>query len=163
MFQIFWARSSLWVPNLSLQINLQSIKLSVAPESTNMFLSALVYAVRNETGIFILWYRVIYTVLHLSVWMALPQAVGSEPFKNPPSWKLPGWLCPFPLDPCRVPGLLVLGLWLIWSQGLWSQGPLLLDFLLWSGRFRLGWVNLDNLGSCGLSFGIWNTSLPGVK
>ena len=61
------------------------MKLSMAPESTSMFLSALVYVVLNETGIFILQYRVIYTVLHLSIWMALPQAIGSELFKNPPS------------------------------------------------------------------------------
>ena len=61
------------------------MKLSVAPESTSMFLLALAYVVLNETGIFILRYQVIYTVLHLSVQMALPQAVGSELFKNPPS------------------------------------------------------------------------------
>ena len=83
IFQIFRARSSGWVPSLSLRISLGSMKLSVAPESTRIFLSALAYAVRNETGIFILRYRVIYTVLHLSVRMALPQAVGSELFKNP--------------------------------------------------------------------------------
>ena len=85
MFQIFQAHSSWWVPSLSLWISLGSMKLSVAPESTSMFLSALVYVFQNETGIFILWYQVIYTVLHLSVRMALPQAVRSKLFKNPPS------------------------------------------------------------------------------
>ena len=36
--------------------------MSVAPESTRICLSALAYAVRNETGIFILWYLARYTV-----------------------------------------------------------------------------------------------------
>jgi hypothetical protein len=40
------------------------MKLSVAPESTRICLSALVYAVQNETGIFILRNRVKYTELH---------------------------------------------------------------------------------------------------
>ena len=59
------------------------MKLSVAPESTKICLSALAYVVRNETGIFILLYLARYTVLHLSVWITLPQAVGLEFFKNP--------------------------------------------------------------------------------
>ena len=125
IFQIFWAHSRLWVPSLSLWISLGSMKLSVAPESTRMFLLALVYAVQNETGVFILRQQVIYTVLHLSVWMALPQAVRSELFKNPLSWRLPGWLCPSPLVPCCIPGLPALGLWFAWFQDLGPQGPLL--------------------------------------
>jgi hypothetical protein len=40
------------------------MKLSVAPESTKICLSALVYVVRNDTGIFILWNQVKYTELH---------------------------------------------------------------------------------------------------
>ena len=44
---------------------------------------SVTYAVRNETGIFILRYLARYTVLHLSIQITLPQAVGSEYFKNP--------------------------------------------------------------------------------
>ena len=54
MFQMFQARSRLWVPSLSLQTSLGFMKLSVAPESTRMFLLALAYVVQDETGIFIL-------------------------------------------------------------------------------------------------------------
>ena len=61
------------------------MKLSVAPESTRICLSALAYVVRNEMGILILRYWAKYTVLHLSVRMALPQAVGVELRQNPPS------------------------------------------------------------------------------
>ena len=59
------------------------MKLSVAPESTRICLLALAYAVQNETGIFMLWYLARYTVLHLSIWITLPQAIRSEYFKNP--------------------------------------------------------------------------------
>ena len=59
------------------------MKLSVAPESTRICLLALAYAVWNEMGIFILRYLVRYTVLHLNIWITLPQAIGSEYFKNP--------------------------------------------------------------------------------
>ena len=83
IFQIFLARSSFWVPRASLLISRGCIKLSVAPESTRICLSALAYAVQNETGIFILRYLARYTVLHLSIRITLPQAVGSEYFKNP--------------------------------------------------------------------------------
>ena len=83
MFQIFLVRSSFWVPKANLLIIQGCMKLSVAPESTRICLSALVYAVRNETGIFILRYLARYTVLHLSIRITLPQAVGSEYFKNP--------------------------------------------------------------------------------
>ena len=61
------------------------IKLSVAPESTRICLSALAYAVRNETGILILRYQAKYTVLHLSIQIALPQAIGVKLRQNPPS------------------------------------------------------------------------------
>jgi hypothetical protein len=54
MFQIFFGHSSFWVPNPSRLISLGSIKLSVAPESTSMLLSAIACDVQNETGIFIL-------------------------------------------------------------------------------------------------------------
>jgi hypothetical protein len=40
------------------------MKLSMAPESTRICLSALVYTVRNDTGIFILQNQVKYTELH---------------------------------------------------------------------------------------------------
>ena len=83
MFQIFLDHSSFWVPSTSLLMSWGCIKLSMAPESTKICLSALAYAVRNEMGIFILRYLARYTVLHLSIWMTLPQAVGSEYFKNP--------------------------------------------------------------------------------
>ena len=83
IFQIFLVRSSFWVPKASLLISRGCMKLSVAPESTRIYLLALAYAVRNETGIFILRYLARYTVLHLSIQMTLPQAVGSEYFKNP--------------------------------------------------------------------------------
>ena len=81
MFQIFLERSSFWVPSASRQISHRCTKLSVAPESTKICLSALAYAVRNETGIFILWYLARYTVLHLSIRITLPQAIRSEYFK----------------------------------------------------------------------------------
>ena len=83
MFQIFLDHSSFWVPKASLLISRGFMKLSVAPESTKICLSALAYAVRNEMGIFILWYLARYVALHLSVQITLPQAVGSECFKNP--------------------------------------------------------------------------------
>ena len=83
MFQIFLDRSSFWVPKASLLISWGCMKLSVAPESSKICLSALAYAVQNETGIFILRYLARYAVLHLSIRITLPQAVGSECFKNP--------------------------------------------------------------------------------
>ena len=83
MFQIFLGHSSFWVPSTSLLISQGCMKLSVAPESTRICLLALAYAVWNETGIFILWYLARYTVLHLSIRITLPQAIGSEYFKNP--------------------------------------------------------------------------------
>jgi hypothetical protein len=54
MFQIFLAQSSLKLFRPSLLMTLGLMKLSVAPESTRIFLLALVYDVQNETGIFIL-------------------------------------------------------------------------------------------------------------
>jgi hypothetical protein len=58
------------------------MKLSVAPESTKMFLLAMACNVRKETGTFIDRYLVIYTELQPN---ARTQAVGFEPFKNPTS------------------------------------------------------------------------------
>jgi hypothetical protein len=83
IFHIFFGRSSFWVPNPSRLISLGSIKLSVAPESTSMFLSAIAHDVQNETGIFILQYQVRYTELHCNLWIARPQADGLELRKNP--------------------------------------------------------------------------------
>jgi hypothetical protein len=54
MFQIFLGHSKRRLLSPSLLINLGSMKLSVAPESTSICLSALAYDVRNDTGIFIL-------------------------------------------------------------------------------------------------------------
>ena len=58
------------------------MKLSVAPESTKMFLLAMACKVLNETGTFIERYLVMYTDLQL---IALAQAMGFEHSKNPPS------------------------------------------------------------------------------
>ena len=58
------------------------MKLSVAPESTKMVLSAVACKVQKETGTFIERYLVIYTDLQL---IALAQAEGLERPKNPPS------------------------------------------------------------------------------
>jgi hypothetical protein len=54
MFQIFLGLSRRKLLSPSLLINLGLMKLSVAPESTKICLSALAYDVRNDTGIFIL-------------------------------------------------------------------------------------------------------------
>ena len=56
------------------------MKLSIAPESTKMVLSAVVCKVQNETGTFIEWYLVMYTDLQP---IALAQAMGFERPKNP--------------------------------------------------------------------------------
>ncbi len=80
MFQIFIDHSSSCVPTWSLLTNLGCMKLSVAPESTRILLSAMAYRVQNETGIFIDRYLVIYTLLHRK---ACIQAVGLRPPKNP--------------------------------------------------------------------------------
>jgi hypothetical protein len=85
MFQIFFGCSSFWVPSPSHLISLGSIKLSVAPESTSMLLSAIACDMQNETGIFILQWRVRYTELHCSLRIACPQADGLELRKNPDS------------------------------------------------------------------------------
>src|ERR1700761_3832423 len=61
IFQIFRGRSRSRVPSPSLVINRGSMKLSVAPESTRIFLSVIAREVRKETGIFILRRRVLYT------------------------------------------------------------------------------------------------------
>ena len=61
------------------------MKLYVAPESMRICLLALAYAVQNETGILILQYQAKYTVLHLIIQIALPQAIGVELRQSPPS------------------------------------------------------------------------------
>ena len=58
------------------------MKLSIALESTKMFLSAMVCKLLNETGTFIEQYLVMFTDLQP---IALAQAVGFEHPKNPPS------------------------------------------------------------------------------
>src|SRR5882762_8605102 len=80
IFQIFMDRSSFCVPTWSLLTNFGCMKLSVAPESTRILLSAMAYHVRNETDIFIDRYLVIYTLLHRK---ARIQAIGLRPPKNP--------------------------------------------------------------------------------
>ena len=67
MFQIFLGLSSLQLPSLSRFRSLGSMKLSVAPESTKILLSAIAREVRKDTGIFIERNRFRYTVLHRSV------------------------------------------------------------------------------------------------
>src|SRR5882762_7993696 len=80
IFQIFIDRFSFCVPTWSLLTNFGCMKLSVTPESTRILLLAMAYRVRNETGIFIDRYLVIYTLLHRKVRI---QAVGLRLPKNP--------------------------------------------------------------------------------
>ena len=58
------------------------MKLSIAPESTKMFLSTMACKDLNETGTFIEQYLVMYTDLQP---IALAQAMGFKCPKNPPS------------------------------------------------------------------------------
>ena len=58
------------------------MKLSIAPESTKIVLSAVACKVQKETGTFIEQYLVMYTDLQP---IALAQAEGLERPKNPPS------------------------------------------------------------------------------
>ena len=94
IFQIFLSCGRCWVPSPNCRMSWGWMKLSVAPESTRICLSALAYAVWNEMGILILRYRAKYTVSHLSIRIDLPQAVGVELRQNPPSWRLLGSSCP---------------------------------------------------------------------
>ena len=80
IFHIFRGLSRGWLPRPSHLSSFGWIKLSVAPESTKIVLSAVVCKVRNETGTFIEQYLVMYTDLQP---IALAQAVGSEHSKNP--------------------------------------------------------------------------------
>ena len=82
MFQIFRGLSRGWLPRPSHQSSFGWIKLSVAPESTKIVLSAVACKVRKEMGTFIERYLVIYTDLQP---IALAQAKGLERPKNPPS------------------------------------------------------------------------------
>ena len=82
IFHIFWGLSRGWLPRPSRQSSFGWIKLSVAPESTKLVLSAVACKVRKETGTFIERYLVIYTDLQP---IALAQAEGLELPKNPPS------------------------------------------------------------------------------
>ena len=82
MFHIFRGLSRGWLPSPSHLSSFGWIKLSVAPESTKIVLSAVACKVWNETGTFIERYLVMYTDLQP---IALAQAVGFERPKNPPS------------------------------------------------------------------------------
>ena len=82
IFQIFRGLSRGWLPRPSRRSSFGWMKLSVAPESTKIVLSAVACKVQNETGTFIERYLVIYTDLQP---IALAQAVGLERPKNPPS------------------------------------------------------------------------------
>ena len=82
IFHIFRGLSRSWLPRPSLQSSFGWIKLSVAPESTKIVLSAVACKVWKETGTFIERYLVIYTDLQP---IALAQAEGLELPKNPPS------------------------------------------------------------------------------
>ena len=86
MFQIFCGLSRSWLPRPNLFRSFRWMKLSIAPESTKMFLSAVACKVLNETGTFRGHYLVIYTDLQP---IAQAQAVGFEQPKNPPSWRIP--------------------------------------------------------------------------
>ena len=79
IFQIFLSRGRCWVPSPNCWISQGWMKLSVA----RICLLALAYAVWNETGILILQYRAKYTVLHSSIQIALPQAIGVKLRQNP--------------------------------------------------------------------------------
>ena len=82
MFQNFQGLSRDWLPRPNHQSSFGWIKLSVAPESTKMVLSAMACKVWKETGTFIERYLVIYTDLQP---IALAQAKGLERPKNSPS------------------------------------------------------------------------------
>ena len=85
MFQIFRGLSSLPVPSPSHVMSLRSMKLSVAPKSTRIFLLVIAREVQKETGIFILCKCILYTDQQHISRSALPQTVGFERFKNPAS------------------------------------------------------------------------------
>ena len=80
MFHILHGLSRSWLPNPSLLSNFRWMKLSVALESTKIFLSAMAHKVLNKTGTFMEQYLVIYTDLQP---IALAQAVGFKCPKNP--------------------------------------------------------------------------------
>ena len=63
MFHIFHGLSRSWLPRPSRLSSFGWIKLSVAPESTKIVLSAVACKVQKETGTFIERYLVIYTDL----------------------------------------------------------------------------------------------------
>ena len=70
------------------------MKLSVAPKSTKLFLSAVAWKVLNKTGTFREWYLVIYTDLQP---IALTQAMGFKHPKNRLSMAS-GWLDHLPFQ-----------------------------------------------------------------
>ena len=78
MFQIFWGSPSFCVPSLKYFTVLGSMKLLVAPESTSRILLALLYAVQNETGTFILRFLVRYTVYIQAYKLLFPRLMGSS-------------------------------------------------------------------------------------
>ena len=63
MFHIFRGLSRSCFPRPSRLSSFGWIKLSVAPESTKIVLSAVACKVQKETGTFVEWYLVIYTDL----------------------------------------------------------------------------------------------------
>ena len=80
MFHIFRSLSRGLLPRFNRRSSFGWIKLSVAPESTKIVLSAVACKVQKETGTFIERYLVIYTDLQP---IALAQAEGLERPKNP--------------------------------------------------------------------------------
>ena len=80
IFHIFRGLSRGWLPRPSCWSNFGWMKLSVAPESTKIVLSAVVCKVQKGTGTFMERYLVIYTDLQP---IALAQAEGLERPKNP--------------------------------------------------------------------------------
>ena len=80
IFHIFRGLYRGWLPRPSRLSSFGWIKLSVAPESTKMVLSAVACKVRKETGTFIERYLVMYTDLQP---IALAQAIRFKCPKNP--------------------------------------------------------------------------------
>jgi hypothetical protein len=80
MLKMFFGLLRLRVPNPILLTKLGCTKLSVAPESTSAFMSAMLYFVQIKTGTFIEQKQVIYTELQRN---ALAQAARFRHLQNP--------------------------------------------------------------------------------
>ena len=139
IFQIFQGLSRSWLPRPSLFKSFRCMKLSVALESTKMFLSAVACKVLNEMGTFRERYLVIYRDLQP---IALAQADGFECPKNPPSWRSPGLWCP--LHP--PPHLLV---------SPWFQNWIVSSSTSYFGWFFVVTIDFFDLWSASACVGAW--------